>query len=112
MSKPTYHPAHRYFEHHIKLLLESDRDSPLRELAQLHSAHLSRNALQTRNDGFEQRFVTQRCIGVGRSAAKKQLQILVDSIESLGYHPLDIESEFVVYDSNLALNRGWIHASN
>ncbi len=105
------HPAHRYFEHHIKLLLESDRDiSPLRELVQLQSAHLSRNALQTRNDGFGQRFVTQRCIGVGRSTAKKQLQILVDSIESLGYHPIDIESEFVVYDSNLALDRGWIHA--
>lgn len=103
------HPAYRYFEHHIKLLLESDRDSPLRELAQLHSAHLSRNALQTRSDGFQQRFVTQRCIGVGRITAKKQLQILVDSIESLGYHPIDIESEFVVYDSNLALDKGWIH---
>lgn len=103
------HPADRYFEHHIKLLLQSNRDSPLRELVQRHSAHLSRNALQTRNDGFGQRFVTQRCIGVGRSTAKKQLQILVDSIESLGYHPIDIESEFVVYDSNLALDKGWIH---
>jgi hypothetical protein len=105
------HHANRYFEHHVKLSIESTTDLlPLRELAQQHSAHLSRNALQTRSDVLQERFVTQRCMGVGRSKAKKQLQILVDSIESLGYHPIDIEAEFVVYDSNIELDIGWIQA--
>jgi hypothetical protein len=107
------HPAHRYFEHHLKLAIASTTDlQPLRELAQAHSAHLSRNALQLREDGSQERFITQRCLGVGRSTAKQQLQILLDSIESLGYTPIAIESEFVVYDSNLALDRGWIHDLN
>jgi hypothetical protein len=106
------HPAHRYFEHHVKLSIESTADLlPLRELAIGHSAHLSRNALQTRNDSSQERFITQRCMNMGRSKAKKQLQILVDAIESLGYNPIAIASEFVVYDSNLALDRGWIHDS-
>jgi hypothetical protein len=106
------HPIDRYFEHHVKLLLESSTDIlPLRELAKQHSAHLSLNALQIRLDGYQERFVTQRCMGVGRIEAKKQLQLLLDSIESCGYRSIDIEAEFVVYDSNLALDFGWIHDS-
>jgi hypothetical protein len=103
------HHANRYFEHHVKLSIASTTDLlPLKKLAQQHSAHLSRNALQIRHDGCQERFVTQRCMNIGRIEAEKRLQILVDSIESLGYHPIDIEAEFVVYDSNLALDRGWI----
>ena len=103
------HPADRYFEHHVKLRLESDLDlSPLHELVKRHSANLSRNAIRLRLDGFHDRFVTQRCMGVGWVAAQRQLQLLVGAIESLGYTPIAIASEFVVYDSNLALDRGWI----
>lgn len=107
------HPAHRYFEHHVKLLLKSaPNDLPLlREVVKGHSAHLSRNALQIQRDGVREQFITQRCIGIGRSGAEKQLQMLINSIESLGYSPIDIEAEFVVYDSNLALDLGWIQPS-
>ena len=105
------HPADRYFEHHIKLLLEPTEDFIiLREITQRHSAHLSQNVLRVRADGWQERFVTQRCMHVGHNSAKKQLQILLKSIESLGYNPIDVEAEFVVYDSNLALDRGWIQA--
>ncbi len=97
--------AHRYFEHHIKLSLESTTDIlPLKELTHQHSAHISRNALKIRADGFREQFVTQRCIGVGQIEAQNRLRILVESIESLGYLPIDIEAEFVVYDSNLSLD--------
>ena len=107
------HHTNRYFEHHVKLSIESTTDlQPLRELAQRHSAHLSRNALQIRDDGCQERFITQRRMGVGRIGAEKQLRMLVDSIEFLGYQPIDIEAEFVVYDSNLALDLGWIHDLN
>jgi hypothetical protein len=104
--------ANRYFEHHVRLSIEPTTDlQPLRELAQTHSAHLSRNALQLGCNGCQERFITQRCMGVGRSEAEKRLQILVDSIESLGYTPIDIEAEFVVYDSNFALDNGWIQST-
>jgi hypothetical protein len=99
------HPIDRYFEHHVKLLIESATDIlPLRELARQHSAHLSLNALQIRLDGDRERFVTQRCMNVGRIEAKKQLQLLLDAIESCGYRSIDIEEEFVIYDSNLSLD--------
>lgn len=104
------HPIDRYFEHHVKLLLEFSTDIlPLQEIARQHSAHLSRNAVQIRLDGCQERFVTQRCMGVGRIEAKKQLQLLLDAIESCGYGSIDLEQEFVIYDSNLALDLGWIH---
>ena len=78
------------------------------ELAERHKAHLSRNALSAQSDGYHERFVTQRCLAVGRDEARQQLQVLLDTIR-LQRHPiLKIEEEFVVYDSNLALDAGWI----
>ena len=106
------HHSTRYFEHHVKLSIASTTDLlPLTELTHRHSAHLSRNALPMRHDGCQERFVTQRCMNVGRIEAEQRLQILVVAIESLGYQPIDIISEFVVYDSNLALDRGWIQST-
>lgn len=103
------HPCDRYFEHHIKLLLELSADIlPLIDLAEKHSAHLSRNLFQTRSDQYHERFVTQRCISVGRVEAQQQLQTLLKAIATLGYLAIEIEAEFVVYDSNLDLDAGWI----
>jgi hypothetical protein len=103
------HPGDRYFEHHIKLLLEPSADIlPLIDLAERHSAHLSRNLFQTRSDQYHERFVTQRCISVGRVEAQQQLQTLLKAIATLRYVAIDVEAEFVVYDSNLDLDAGWI----
>jgi hypothetical protein len=55
-----------YFEHHLKLNLAPDADLELlRSIATAHSAHLSHNALQTSNNGWTKRFLTQRCMQVG-----------------------------------------------
>jgi hypothetical protein len=103
------HPAERYFEHHVKLLLEDGADvSPLVEVAERHNAHLSRNALRVRDDGRRERFVTQRCRPVGRAEARRRLDGLLDALAPLGHPILEIEEEFVVYDSNLAIDEGWI----
>ncbi len=105
------HPIERYFEHHIKLSIAPNIDiSRLTAVAELHSAHLSRNALHICNDDFQVRFVTQRCAAVGRIEARRQLQMLLDDITNLGYLWLDVEEEFVVYDSNLAIDRDWIRS--
>jgi hypothetical protein len=102
-------PDDRYFEHHIKLLLEPSADlATLTEIAEQHAAHLSRNALQTRNDGNREQFITQRCKFVGHLEAGQRLQKLLEAIASLGHRAIDVEEEFVVYDSNLKVDDGWI----
>ncbi len=99
----------RYFEHHVKLLLAPGADrSGIVDVAERHSAHLSRNALRRRPDGQEERFVTQRCRRMGRSQARQELEALVAALRSLGHPVAEIEEEYVVYDSNLKLDSGWI----
>jgi hypothetical protein len=102
-------PADRHFEHHVKLLLASGADlGPLIDLAIAHDAHVSRNALRARGDGRQERFVTQRCYGVGLSTAAAKHASLVDTLRAQRYDVLDEEREYVVYDSNAELDAGWI----
>ncbi|MDJ1172056.1 hypothetical protein PMG71_21730 [Roseofilum sp. BLCC_M154] len=101
---------YQYFEHHIKVLLPPLTSlNPLIERVEPYCAHLSRNALKMRQDSYQERFVTQRCRGVGRQEAEEQLKHLLQAIADLNIPILDIEQEFVVYDSNFELDRDWIH---
>lgn len=102
-------PTGNYFEHHVKLrrLATADCESLLR-VCQEHEAHLSRNAWQTPAEGFEERFVTLRSYCLTRSASEQRLQRLVSSLVFAGEQILDVESEYTVYDSNLALDAGWL----
>ena len=101
----------RYFEHHIKLLLpQNSALSELRNIAESHSAHLSRNALRVREDGQHERFVTQRCASIGRTNSRTQLDALLMTLRSLGHPILDVEEEYVVYDSNIDLDTGWLNS--
>jgi hypothetical protein len=102
------HPG-RYFEHHVKLALNPEANIPaLISLAQEHAAHLSRNALRVRADGQTERFVTQRCYGVGRSTARERLGVLLASLAEGGYKVLNVEEEFVVHDSDPSVDTGWL----
>ena len=136
-------PPERYFEHHVKLLLDAKehsfdvyiRQSMLSACAAKHGARLSQNVRRKREDGRTERFVTQRCHGVHQAEAQRQLRDLMDEIESLAsplsdlqaqyrerlrplvddlqpfeFEVLDFEEEFVVYDSNLALDAGWFES--
>lgn len=103
-------PMERYFEHHVKLLMPADVDTtPLAQMAEKHGANLSRNARRTRPDHQTERFVTQRCFGVGRDGAHARLDALLRALTPLGFPVLEVEEEFVVYDSNLDLDAGWIN---
>jgi hypothetical protein len=102
-------PRERYFEHHVKLLLDALADvDAVTSIARQHSAHVSRNALRVRADGRHERFVTQRCHGVGRETARRRLDALLHALAAGGYAVLDEEQEFVVYDSDLSIDAGWI----
>ncbi|WP_372352236.1 hypothetical protein [Streptomyces sp. KL116D] len=103
-------PAHLHFEHHVKVLL--DEGSAPRALAarvERHTAHVSWNARRTRADGRHERFVTQRCHGVGRATAGRRLDALLADLAAVpGVRILETEREYVLHDTRLALDAGWI----
>ncbi|MBM9507593.1 hypothetical protein [Actinacidiphila acididurans] len=107
--------AGRYFEHHLKVLLTPGAPDAavlldaLTATAVAHDAHVSWNARRIRaGTGREERFVTQRCHGVGLPTARARLAALKRSVVDLGVEIAEVEQEFVVHDSNLAVDEGWI----
>jgi hypothetical protein len=108
----TDQPAGRYFEHHIKLLLPDASVARLIELTDLvtaHGARLSSNARRLREDGVQERFVTQRCFHVGRATAAQRLDELTDELHRRGQQIAEVEAEYVVEDSRMQLDGGWLH---
>jgi hypothetical protein len=100
-----------YFEHHVKVLLSGpDPTEALRAAVRPHGGHVSRNARRLLADGRHERFVTQRCHGVGRADARVRLAALRAAIDAFGVPVLEVEEEYVVYDDNLGLDAGWIDA--
>jgi hypothetical protein len=98
-----------YFEHHVKVRREAAAGYELLLRACLdHAAHLSRNAWRKAAEGFEERFVTLRSYRMGRFASEQQLQRLLAALEGAGEQIIDVESEYTVHDSNLALDAGWL----
>jgi hypothetical protein len=99
----------RYFEHHVKLLIDNEARVPaLTDIALRHYAHVSRNALQVRSDGMQERFITQRCRRVGLPSANRQLSDLLEELKKRSQLVIEVEREFVVYDSNCKIDKGWI----
>ncbi|WP_327007597.1 nucleotidyl transferase AbiEii/AbiGii toxin family protein [Dactylosporangium sp. NBC_01737] len=103
-------PDERYFEHHLKLRLPDvapDRLASITALVVPHNARLSRNARRRDTDG-EQRFVTQRCHRVGRTTALSQLAALREALTAAGHDIVEVEEEYVVSDTALHLDSGWL----
>ncbi|MFJ4848645.1 MULTISPECIES: hypothetical protein [unclassified Streptomyces] len=97
----------RYFEHHVKLLLDADTDlAALAARVVPHGAHLSWNALRVRAGARHERFVTQRCRDVGADGAGRALERLLTELD--GAVVLGVEREFVLHDSDLSVDDGWI----
>jgi len=104
-------PGDRYFEHHLKLRLPDVTAARLIALTHLvvpHGARLSRNARRQREDGCEERFVTQRCHKVGREAARRRLDALVAVLRDNQHEILEIEQEYVVHDAGSHIDGGWM----
>ncbi|MFD6636370.1 nucleotidyl transferase AbiEii/AbiGii toxin family protein [Micromonospora chalcea] len=104
-------PDGRYFEHHVKLLLPAPTVAQLLALTDLvepHGARLSRNARRERADGVQERFVTQRCRGVGLTTAERRLADLVAAVSAAGFEVAAVEQEYVVFDSSPVCDYGWL----
>ncbi|MEV6818903.1 nucleotidyl transferase AbiEii/AbiGii toxin family protein [Nocardiopsis dassonvillei] len=115
-------PESHYFETHVKLLLPASADlAALSAIVEPHRARLSRNARRVRDDGFQERFVTQRCSRVGRREAARFEHVLLKALERAGvsfegkegWQPrvLSVEREFVVHDTALSVDAGWLDAA-
>jgi len=99
----------RYFEHHVKLLLDPNADlGAVTALAVRHAARLSRNARRVRADGRAERFVTQRCHAVGRVTARGRLDALLTDLAVGGYAILSAEQEYVIHDTAPGVDAGWL----
>ncbi|MFI6942876.1 hypothetical protein ACIBI4_26710 [Streptomyces sp. NPDC050418] len=108
---PALPTGREHFEHHVKLLLDADTDrAALTRVALAHGAHLSWNARRVRSCGRHERFVTQRCFGVPRAAAEQALGALLADLAR--YDVLSVEREFVLYDSDLTVDDGWIRGGH
>ena len=81
------------------------------ELCESHGAHLSRNAFRQTAGDREERFVTLRTYAVGDQTSQRQLAALLDCLAAVEEDVIETESEYCVYDSNIALDAGWLPAT-
>ncbi|WP_231935168.1 nucleotidyl transferase AbiEii/AbiGii toxin family protein [Micromonospora viridifaciens] len=110
-EQATAEPGGRYFEHHVKLLLSSAAVTDLVALTDLvapHGARLSHNARRELTGGAQERFVNQRCHGVGLATATQRLDELVETLRAAGHEPATVEQEYIVFDSDLRHDQGWL----
>ena len=80
----------------------------LTQLLEPHHARLSHNARRQRTEGAQERFVTQRCHREGRISARARLDALLAVLWRTGYPILQVEEEYVAYDSHIGLDSGWL----
>ncbi|HEX7997376.1 MAG TPA: hypothetical protein VF528_03080 [Pyrinomonadaceae bacterium] len=103
-------PPTNYFEFHALVTLPIASDlSTLAALCVKHDAHLSSSMFKRLPEGRAQRFVTMRVYGAGRTRAADLFQKLAGDIGRAGYTISREVREYVVYDSNLLLDAGWIN---
>lgn len=101
-------PGGGYFEHHLKLRLPPDYDrAALESQVVPHAAHVSWNARRVLPGGRQERFVTQRWRGTAEGAGTA-CDALVAALAGAGYEIRSEEREFVLYDSDLSVDDGWI----
>ena len=100
----------RYFEHHVKLVIDGAGLDLARGISLRHNAHVSRNARRGDPEGRHERFVTQRCHDCGRPEAHRRLDALLAELTAAGLSIVEVEREYVVLDSNPAVDAGWIRA--
>jgi hypothetical protein len=102
-----------YFEHHVKVLMAGgwhDWHGRVFRAVEGHDAHISRNARRRYDDGSQERFITQRCFGVGRATAQTRLRALLAALDE--FDVLEVEEEYVVDDDALHIDNGWIHGKS
>jgi inosine/xanthosine triphosphate pyrophosphatase family protein len=98
----------RYFEYHLKLVIPAAVDlAQIAAAAAAHGGWMSRNARRQRTDGGHERYVTLRLPGLGRASADARFAALEAAMAAQPVAITRRVREYTVYDSNVALDRGW-----
>ncbi len=106
-SGPCLRPEH-YFECHSKFMLDADADiKSIAEIVMAHGGHLSRNARRIRADRCEERFATLRRYDGGAERIVRDA-LGLQSVLATYVEVISTEIEYVVYDSNIAIDAGWL----
>lgn len=104
---------HGYFEFHMKVVLADALErAALEAVVRPFGAHLSRNARFVGRDGSEERFVTLRAYGVGQQEADSMFRALDVAVREHGLRASHRLTEYAVFDSNSALDAGWLDESS
>jgi hypothetical protein len=104
-------PPTNYFEFHLLVTLARMIELPaLGEICEKHNAHLSSNAFKRATAEETQRFVTMRLEGAGLKRASAVFEELARAVEAAGYQTSRQVHEYVVYDSNVSLDAGWMNS--
>ncbi|NHZ66650.1 hypothetical protein [Massilia genomosp. 1] len=97
------HARHHYFEWHGRMLVPEPIRPQLAALCAPFGAHLSNNAIR----GGDLRYVTLRETG-GHAGLRARVAGLTGALAAHGWTLEKQQWESVVYDSNLALDKGWL----
>lgn len=105
-------PGDTYFEYHIKIRGEPspENDATLKALAAELTDELgikipfSCNNMGTKN----QRFLNARTYGLGYPESSAVVDRIVEAIEARGFEISKVIREFIVFDTNKELDRGWL----
>lgn len=98
-----------YFESHLKIKLSNKENSEvLSQFVAPYHARLSSNARRNLKGGTSEWFVTQRAYKTSRHDALGLITKLVAGLQSENYQIIESEHEYVLFDSNHDLDKGWI----
>ena len=102
-------PKSTYFEFHYKVLVKKNADELRAAVRQVSyfGLHVSRNAFTTIDKDQAHFMITMRAFQHGRQEAFSQNEQVVEYLTSMGFPPLKVVREFVVYDSFIALDQEW-----
>ncbi|MBI4852432.1 MAG: hypothetical protein HY819_11615 [Acidobacteria bacterium] len=98
-----------YFEFHLLVTLSSEKDKErLKNLCTQNNAHLSQNAFKKTLYGLNQHFVTMRLYNIGKTNAKAEFSKLIEMLKKENFSLSNKLQEYIVYDSNISLDQGWV----
>ncbi|CAF3001093.1 unnamed protein product [Rotaria sp. Silwood2] len=104
-----------YFEFHYKILVNKCRGgnklNKLRTICQSNRKfrlHVSFNVFKQLDEKHSHYMVITRLFDVARENAFKSSDAIVEYLTKNNFPPLETVSEFIVYDTHMELDKGWI----
>jgi hypothetical protein len=105
-------PEGNYFEYHLKLdaPVSLENDEQLKQLARQLTQELGvRVPFSCNNMGDKnQRFLNARTYGIGASESAAIVAQITEALLTKGFKVQKIIQEFIVFDTNKELDRGWL----